>query len=217
MAGLVRNYYYKIVSSLRILLIFIFSIGILILIFGGRNEIPLFAFLCLTVIGFPFINSIGLRKNSGGKWERYILTLPVKRCEIIKSVFATQLITISFGSAAALGLFFASFLFHGFAFYRYVDVLLLFSSAIGIGLIMNAIFLPLSYSDSSDRVEAISIISLLVAIAVMVGLITAVNFFLEKPTDAQLVIFGIACLLLSFFAFISSYLITVKIYSNKDC
>lgn len=94
MQGLIRNHYYKIVSKLKILLIFIFFTGVSILIFGGREEIPLFAFLCINVIGFPFISSIGLRKNNIDKWNQYILSLPVKRCEIVKSVFATQAITI---------------------------------------------------------------------------------------------------------------------------
>ena len=209
MKGLIKNHYYKIVSNLKILLIFILLVGISILIFGGRNEVPLFAFLCITVIGFPFISSIGLRKNSGGKWNQYILSLPVKRCEIIKSVFMTQLITI--------GLFLSSFALHGFAFYRSVDVLLLFSSAIGIILIMNAIFLPISYLDSNDRAEAISIISLLISIAIMIGLIAVINILLEKPSDAQLIIFGIGSLILSSILFLLSYLLTVRIYSKQDC
>ena len=217
MKGLIKNHYYKIVSNLKILLIFILLVGISILIFGGRNEVPLFAFLCITVIGFPFISSIGLRKNSGGKWNQYILSLPVKRCEIIKSVFMTQLITIVIGSILSMGLFLSSFSLHGFAFYRYVDVLLLFSSAIGIILIMNAIFLPISYLDSNDRAEAISIISLLISIAIMIGLIAVINILLEKPSDAQLIIFGIGSLILSSILFLLSYLLTVRIYSKQDC
>ena len=190
--------------------------GISILIFGGRNEVPLFAFLCITVIGFPFISSIGLRKNSGGKWNQYILSLPVKRCEIIKSVFMTQLITIVIGSILSMGLFLSSFALHGFAFYRSVDVLLLFSSAIGIILIMNAIFLPISYLDSNDRTEAISIMSLLISIAIMIGLIAVINILLEKPSDAQLIIFGIGNLILSSTLFLLSYLLTVRIYLKLD-
>ena len=120
MQGLIRNHYYKIVSKLKILLIFILFTGVSILIFGGREEIPLFAFLCLTVIGFPFISSIGLRKNNIDKWNQYILSLPVKRCEIVKSVFATQGIIILIGSMLSVILFLTSFVIHGFAFYRYI-------------------------------------------------------------------------------------------------
>ena len=217
MKGLLKNHYYKIVSNLKILLIFILLVGVSILIFGGRNEIPLSAFLCITVIGFPFISSIALRKNSSDKWNLYILSLPVKRCEIIKSVFTTQLITIVIGSVLSMSLFLASFALHGFAFYRYVDLLLLFSSAIGITLVMNAIFLPISYLGSSDKMEAISIISLLISVAIMIGLITVINILFEKPSDAQLIIFGIGSFILSSLVFVLSYFITVKIYSNQDC
>ena len=216
MRGLIRNNYYKIISNLKILLVFILLAGIFIIFFGGRNEVPLFAFLCLTVIVFPFISSIGLRKNSSGKWNRYILSLPVKRCEIIKSVFMTQLIAIVVGSILSMGLFFVSFALHGFAFYKYIDVLLLFSSSIGIILIMNAIFLPISYLDSNDKTEAISIISLLISVAIMIGIIAVINILFEKPSDTQLIIFAIGNLILSSLVLVLSYFITVKIYSNQD-
>lgn len=216
MKGLLRNHYYKILSGLRILLIFILLAGALILLFGGGEDL-LTAFLCLSVIAFPFISSIAVRKSGGGKWDQYILSLPVRRYEIVKSVFITQLITILIGSAISMVLFLTSFAIHGFMFYRYVDVLLLFSSAIGTSLIMNAIFLPISYLDSSDRIEAVSIISLIIAVAAMTALITVINIFLEKPSNIQLAVFGVGILILSSAAFVLSYFLTVGIYSKKDC
>lgn len=216
MKGLLRNHYYKILSGLRILLIFILLAGALILLFGGGEDL-LTAFLCLSVIAFPFISSIAVRKSGGGKWDQYILSLPVRRYEIVKSVFITQLITILIGSAISMALFLTSFAIHGFMFYRYVDVLLLFSSAIGTSLIMNAIFLPISYLDSSDRIEAVSIISLIIAVAAMTALITVINIFLEKPSNIQLAVFGVGILILSSAAFVLSYFLTVGIYSKKDC
>lgn len=217
MKGLLKNHYYKLVSNLRVLLIFIFLVGISILIFGGKNEMPLISFLCLTVIGFPFISSIGLRKNNSGKWNQYMVSLPIRRCDIIKSVFMTQFITILIGSILSMGLFLTSFSLHGFAFYRYVDVLLIFSFFIGVIFIMNAIFLPISYLDFNDRTEATSIISLIVSVAIMVGLIAVINTLFEKPSDTQLISFGIACLLLSSVTFILSYFLTIRIYSKQDC
>lgn len=216
MKGLLRNHYYKILSGLRILLIFILLAGASILLFGGGEDL-LTAFLCLSVIAFPFISSIAVRKSGGGKWDQYILSLPVRRYEIVKSVFITQLITILIGSAISMALFLTSFAIHGFMFYRYVDVLLLFSSAIGTSLIMNAIFLPISYLDSSDRIEAVSIISLIIAVAAMTALITVINIFLEKPSNIQLAVFGVGILILSSAAFVLSYFLTVGIYSKKDC
>ena len=114
-------------------------------------------------------------------------------------------------------LFLTSFLIHGFAFYRYIDVVLLFSSAIGISLIMNAIFLPISYLDSNDRTEAMSIISLIISVAIMLGLIAVINILIEKPTDMQLMIFATGNLVLSIAVFLISCSLTVSIYSKQDC
>ena len=186
MKGLLKNHYYKIVSNLRILLIFMLLTGASILIFGGGSERLLVIFLCLAVIAFPFVSSIAVRKSGSGKWNQYILSLPVRRYEIVKSVFMTQITVILIGSVISLVLFLASFAIHGFIFYRYVDLLLLFSAAIGISLFMNAIFLPISYLDSDDRTEALAIISLIIAAAAMTTLITVTNIFLKKPSDIQL-------------------------------
>jgi len=103
------------------------------------------------------------------------------------------------------------------AFYRYIDVVLLFSSAIGISLIMNAIFLPISYFDSNDRTEAMSIISLIISVALMVGLIAVINILIEKPTDMQLMIFATGNLVLAIAVFLISCSLTVSIYSKQDC
>lgn len=217
MQGLVRNHYYKIVSNLKIIFIFIILTGVLILIFGGRNEIPLVAFLCLTVIGFPFISAIGVRKNNGGKWNQYIISLPVRRREIVKSVFVTQGIAALIGSMLSIVLFLTSFLIYGFVFYRYVDVVLLFSFAIGISLIMNSIFLPVSYLDLNDRAEAMSVISLIISVSIEVGFIVVINTLFEKPTDIQMMIFGMGNLIISIVLFLLSYFLTVNIYSKQDC
>lgn len=217
MQGLIKNYYYKIVSNLKVFLIFIVLLGISILFFGGRNEFALITFLILTTIVFPFICSIGIRKSDIGKWNQYILSLPVKRHEIIKSMFVTQLIIVIIGIIISLMLFFASFKFYGFAFYRYIDVFLLFSFCTGIIFIMNAIFFPISYLDSGDKVEAISIISLLVSIFIMFVLVKIINIVFEKPSDLYLIIFGILSLILSIMSFILSYFFTTKIYLNQDC
>lgn len=215
MKGLIKHHYYKIISNLSVLLVFILLAGILILIFGDKNETLLMAFLGLTVIGLPFISSISLIKNNGGKWKQYILSLPVKRSEIIKSIFIAQLITVVIGTVISMALFFASFTFHGFAFYRYIDILLLFSSFIGTILFMNSFFFPLSYLDSNDRTEAISIISLIISVAIMAGLIAINNILFGKPSTTQLVIFSIVNIILSITTFTLSYFLTVRIYSNQ--
>lgn len=45
----------------------------------------------------------------------------------------------------------------------------------------------------------------------------ATDTLFEKPSDTQLISFGIACLLLSSVTFILSYFLTVRIYSKQDC
>ena len=216
MKGLIKNHYYKIVSNLKVLLAFIGIVGIGILLLGGKKEMLLSAFLCLAVIAFPLVSSMGLQKNNNGKWNQYLITLPVRRCDIIKSVFSVQIMIITFGSILSLGLFLASFSIHGFAFYRYVDVFLLFSTFIGISLMMSAIFFPISYLDSKDRTEVGGIISLVIAGLIMAGLITLGNTLLKKPSEWELFLFGIGVLILATVIYLSAYFLTKKIYEGKE-
>lgn len=80
---------------------------------------------------------------------------------------------------------------------------------------MNSFFFPLSYLDSNDRTEAISIISLIISVAIMAGLIAINNILFGKPSTTQLVIFSIVNIILSITTFTLSYFLTVRIYSNQ--
>jgi ABC-2 type transport system permease protein len=216
MQGLMKNNHYKIIATFKLLFLFIVITGIAIVVFGKRNTSFLTAFSYLSTIGFSLSTAIGLRKNNTGKWKQYMLTLPVKRSDIIKSVYLTQGIVLIAGIIVAGIVFSTSFLIHGFSYYRHIDILLIFSSSIGISLFMSAVFFPCSYADNKDRAEVIGIISLLIGAGIVLGLITILNIVFEKPNDIQLILMGIGSIILSFAAYLLSYIFTAVTFLRKE-
>lgn len=216
MWGLMKNNYYKMLSDFKLFLSFVFLVGIAVVVFDNENSGFLTGFLYLSVVGLPMSAAIGLRKNNTGKWNQYILTLPMKRKDIVKSTFLTWLSVLGIGLLVAMGVFSLSFLFHGFPFYRYLDLLLLFTSAVGIALFMSTVFFPLSYFDAKERTESIGIISLLLGIGIMTGIVILLNVLFEKPSDLQLIFFCAGIQALAVFAYILSYFLTARIYLEKE-
>lgn len=216
MVGLIKSNYYKIVSGLKIFIYILILAGIAMIIFNNRNTSLLTGFLYFSAILFPFSTAIGLRKNNTGKWNQYILTLPVRRTEIIKSAFLVQLFVILAGVMMSGIVFSISFALHGFPYYRYIDILLLFSLSIGISFFMSAIFFVCSYIDNKERTEVIGIVSLILGVGLMFGIITAFNIFFEKPNDMQLIIAGLGIQILAFIFYLLSYLLTSSIFSRLE-
>lgn len=216
MQGLMRNNYYKILSTLKLFLCFILFTGIATVIFDNRNTGLLTGFLYLSMVGLPWSTAVGLRKNSGGKWNRYLLTLPVKRCDIVKSVFLTQLSSLGMGMLLTGAVFFFSFLIHGFPFYRHVDVLLLLSSSVGVTLFMSAVFFPISYMDTKDRTEVTGTISLLIGIGMVVGIAILINSVFGKVSELQLVFFSIGIQIFAVCIYVLSYFFASRIFLRRE-
>lgn len=216
MKGLIKNNYYKLISSLKLWLVLIILLGIATIVFDNKNTSLLMGFSYISIIGFSTSTLVGLSKNNSGKWNKYILTLPVERAEIVKSKFVTQAHVICVGIVFTGIVFITSILLHGFPFYKYTDIPMLLSVSIGISLLMSSIFFPISCIDTKDRIEVISIISLLVSVGIMMGIITALNILLEKPTDIQLTLISAGVILFSCICYFASYKFTSHRYLDKE-
>ena len=95
------------------------------------------------IIGFS-VSAIAAAKNEYvSKWGKYKLTLPVKRTDIVKSLFLNQLIWLLTGAFWAGIEISLSWLFHGCPFDRAIDVLTMFALGISINLFLGAVFFPL--------------------------------------------------------------------------
>ncbi len=173
MKGLLKNNFYAVCSGAKIFAVFLFLFGAFATIVVSP-QLLLF-YMLLGIIGFSMNANTGMGKDSVSRWARYKITAPVRRTDIIKSYFFSQLIWMF------VGMFFAgtgmslSWLLHGCPFDRSIDALLIFAVGISISLFAGAIYFPLFYLGGEERSFTFLIISLLCAIGIVMGLTTGIN------------------------------------------
>ena len=167
------------------------------------------------IIGFS-VSAIAAAKNEYvSKWGKYKLTLPVKRTDIVKSLFLNQLIWLLTGAFWAGIEISLSWLFHGCPFDRAIDVLTMFALGISISLFLGAVFFPLFFVGGEEKSEVLLIISVLCASGVDFAIVSAVNNLL-KPGIASIVCGALILIICALLAFALSYLLTAKIFKKKE-
>ena len=213
MKGLLRNNICATRSAATVFSAFLIPFGI----FAAAviSQSLQIGYVMTATIGFSFNAASIVKNESASKWNRLKLTLPVRRADVIRSLFVNQLIWLSAGllfSGAELGV---SWLLHGCMFDQPLDILSLFALGISMSLFMGAVFFPLCYAGGEERSEAFLIISVLCAFVLDFTIISMANDLLEPGTRAIVAgaVLLIACSLL---AFALSYPLTVWIYQRKD-
>lgn len=215
MKGLLINNYYAVRSSAKAFSIFMLLLGAFVTIIVSQSL--LLFYMLLSIIGF-FINAISsIGKDYISKWGKYKLTTPVKRSDIVKSHFLSQVVWLLVGmifAGIAMGVF---WFLHGCPFDRSIDILIMFSTGISISLFAGAIFFPLFYVTGEEKNGAFLAISLLCAIGIVVGITTIINIVFGPEMTTWQITFGViimfACSLLSF---VLSYPLTVAIFKRRE-
>ena len=149
MKGLLKNNYFAVRSNAKAFSVFMLLLGIFVV--AVISPSLLMGYALLGMIGFSLNAIAGLRKESSTKWSKYKLTAPVKRSDIVKSYFISQILWLIVGIAyAGIGVA-LSIMLHGVTLDRNVDIFMLFVVGIGISLFMGAIFFPLFYLGGEER------------------------------------------------------------------
>ena len=161
-------------------------------------------FIMIGIVGFSVIAATAIGNEFSSKWGKYKLTLPVKRTDIVKSLFLNQIFWIIVGTlfvGIATGL---SYMIHGFSFDQFSGIFRLFILGISISFFMGAIFIPLIYLTGEDKIVVFLVISLLCAVGIAAMLFNI-------PLFGNVIIITCALLL-----FIVSYPLTISIFKRKE-
>lgn len=143
MNGLIKSNFYAAFPNEKIFTAIMVIFGTFVVAVDNKIPTLLMCFVLLSLVGFSIIAIASLRKEHASKWLKYKLTTPMRRKDIVRSYFISQLIWLMAGILfAAIGLS-LSILFHGYPFSSNTDILMLFISGISVNLFMCAIFFPL--------------------------------------------------------------------------
>lgn len=217
MRGLLKNNFYAALSNVKVFSAIMVLLGIFVVAMDNKIPSLIIGYMLLVMIGFSFNSAASVHKENATKWSKYKLTTPIKRADIIKSYFISQLLWLIVGMAFAGTSVILSIALHGYPFDRNTDVFMLFVVGLGISLFMGAIFFPLFFWGGEERNEVFLVISLLCSAGIMIGLTTLINmFFPSRITTLQIILGGIILLSCGIMAFILSYPLTVVIFKKKE-
>lgn len=213
MKGLLKNNFFAACSNAKVFSVFMLVAGIFVV--AILNPAILIGYVLFGIDGFSVIALAGLKREYLSKWGKYKLTLPLKRADIIKSHFISQLIWLTVGTFYAGAGVSLSWLLHGCPFDKSIDTLSVFALGISISLLTAALFFPLFYLGGEERGDVFLMISLLCGSGIAFIIISLLNFYLDPGLTA--ILLGDAVLFISsLLAFTFSYPLTVGIYSKKE-
>lgn len=217
MKGLLKNNCFATLDNAKAITGLIVLLCVLGIVMKNQSLIISFTLICM--VGFSLISLVGSLKERGFKWDKYKLSMTVRRTEIVRSYFLSLLIWLAFGMLLAgigIGL---SLVFRGFLFDKHTDVFNLYVGGIGVSLFMGAIFFPLYCSPGGEeRGEALLVISLLLGFGIMVAISSFINVRIPTPMTARgTIAVGIMILSAAVCAFVFSYVLTIRIYRRRDC
>ena len=213
MKGLLKNNFFAVYANVKVFSIFMFFLGVFVV--AVISQPLLFGYALLGTVGFSANAITSIKKEYVSKWGKYKLTLPVKRADIIKSYFLSQLIWLLVGMLLGGISVSLSWLLHGCPFDNAIDAITLFAFGVSMNLFTGAFFFPLFYLGGEERSEAFLVISLLSAVGVALGISSLINFYLE-PGLATILLGSAILLICSVLTFILSYPWTVSIYNKKE-
>ena len=124
MKGLFRNNFFAVWINAKVFLIFMLLFAIVVTIIPEQT-LQMY-FIMIGIVGFSVIAATAIGNEFSLKWGKYKLTLPVKRTDIVRSLFLNQIFWIIVGTlfvGIATGL---SYMIHGFSFDQFSGIFRLF-------------------------------------------------------------------------------------------
>ncbi len=217
MKGLLRNNLYATLSSARTFSYVMILLGIFVVAMDNAIPSLIIGYMLLVMIGFSLNAIASTRKDSATKWDKYKLTTPVKRVDIVKSLFVSQLLWLLVGIVFAAVCVTLSITLHGCPFDKNTDIFMLFVVGIGISLFMGAIFFPLFILGGEERCEVFLVVSLLGAVGCIMGLTTLINqLFPAGMTTLQILMSGAGILACGILIFTLSCPLTAYVFRKKE-
>lgn len=211
MKGLFLNGFYATIGNIKLFLWIVLAVGAFLLATGNPTLQELFVYITITALSGNGV--ISARKDAVSKWNKYEITMPVRRKEIVQCKYLSYLFWV-FASTVLAGLVTAAaMLIHGDSFLAIggAGLASMFALGIGIAVLTGGFFYPLSYLFGVEKSETALIISILAAMGfaiVSLNLLHTLHFTFSLRMGA----FIAAYMLL----FVCSYALSLLLYSKKE-
>lgn len=215
MRGLLLTNYYLVYRTFFVFMgVAILGSG-LVFYFGDASMYYLIAVFTIFFAAIPALEVIKYESKSG--YDKYVLTLPVTRSNIVQSHYFFYFSVVIIGTLLSCGIFYV----HGLVSDTPIDDSIFKSVSLGSFIILNAgaISYPLLYIFGAEKSDAITIGSACGGLVVYFGLQSVIGYIIEQLPLSNLnpslyisilyTLFGVIIYILSFF-------ISTFIYHKKE-
>ncbi len=217
MKGLLRDNFYAAYANEKIFFVVIFVVGIVVAAVSPDGSAFIRNYMLICQVGFSYVALDSLGKDSTCRWEKYKLTVPVTRADIVRSCYVGHLAWLAAGTLFAGVSSTVSILLHGYPFDRGTDLVLVYTLGISISFFMGAVFFPLFYLYGFERKEVFLFISIFSAFGAAAGLVALLNYlFGRKMSSSEIVLSAFIILACAVAAFGLSLMLTARIFGKKE-
>ena len=192
MKGLFKSNFLAVWTNAKIFLLFMFAMGIAVIIIPDQTW--QMYFIIIGIVGLAVNAATVIGNEFSSKWGKYKLTLPVKRIDIVKSLYINQLLWIMIGMLFVGIIIALSYLLHGITFEQFEGI----SGVLVVGISIMV------YLAGEDKTIVFLIISLICALGI-------VTMLFNIPLFGPFILIGCSILL-----FIVSFPLTVGIFKKKE-
>ncbi|EJQ97655.1 ABC-2 transporter permease [Bacillus cereus] len=209
---LLTNYYLVYRTFFTFMGIAILGAG-LVFYFGDASMYRFIAMFTILFAAIPALEVIKYESKSG--YDKYVLTLPVTRSNIVQSHYLFYFLVVIIGTLLSYGIFYV----YGLVSDTPIDEGILKSVSLGTFIILNAgaISYPLLYVFGAEKSDAITIGSAGGGLLATFGLQSLIGYLMEQLSLSNsslyvpiiYTIFGLIIYILSFF-------VSVFVYKKKE-
>lgn len=211
MKGLIRNNFYSMENNIKIS--FIIALFLSVVAFFARHSAVIQMMIAMQL--FIFIVNVGtpLHADVVSKWNKFELTLPVKRNDIIKAKYISFAVLFLFGvimgSITAISVCVSS----GFSDMQ--SVLYGYEFGLTLSATTAGIMFPLMLKFGTEKNEMIMILSAIASVGLLF-LVSAVLTPLTGEMNIKHSLVGIVSTIVALVIFVSSYFVSIRIYRHKE-
>lgn len=211
MSGLILNNIYSVRKSTKTSLL-LASVAVIILVLT-KETFALRAALFLPFLLIPVQAFEVLKQDAMSGWNRFEITLPVTRKQIVGSKYITFILFFIISLLLIITIFLATHIF----LYPVIDLLVFnfILRGMGIILLLAASTYPLTYKLGTEKSDTITIGSMGFTFAIFFGLSILLEIILGSVPNIDEV-FSIIFIIIAIILFIISYVVSVFIYTKKE-
>lgn len=173
------------------------------------------AIMPITVIGMSTLIVPSMRAEKEKDWNKFELTMPINRREIVASKYILYLLLCLMGLILGAIVNVCGMVFSQLSSFDNIDIYLYISMIIA--LVSGSVLIPLVYKLGVDKSETLSLVCYSIPIAILVGLLL---YLKERIHTLEIIshlrIWLILILVAMFVIFFISGVISYKIYKKKQ-